>query len=177
MVRTNDVISRKMLGVIYTCLFRRNGTDCQQVETSSLKIHFRSEMITTILRKTTDGNLPTEPNGTKICLSFGNVPSIAFRFVPFCRKTQKHRPGKKIFRPSDVAVPPANLLDNGNYFWASTKWIIIYEHYFRDFFAAILQLKLEHFLRFLRKIRNQEKRAAALANKKSQFICPNILKF
>uniref|UniRef100_A0A915J707 carbonic anhydrase n=1 Tax=Romanomermis culicivorax TaxID=13658 RepID=A0A915J707_ROMCU len=41
--------------VIYTCLFRWNGTGRQQLELFSLKIHFRSDMITAILRKTTDG--------------------------------------------------------------------------------------------------------------------------
>uniref|UniRef100_A0A915K2S4 Uncharacterized protein n=1 Tax=Romanomermis culicivorax TaxID=13658 RepID=A0A915K2S4_ROMCU len=39
---------------IYTCSFRRNGRDRQQLETFSLKINFRSEKITAFLRKTTD---------------------------------------------------------------------------------------------------------------------------
>uniref|UniRef100_A0A915KYX4 Uncharacterized protein n=1 Tax=Romanomermis culicivorax TaxID=13658 RepID=A0A915KYX4_ROMCU len=43
-------------------------------------MHFRSERISAILQKTTDGNL--QPNGTKISLSFGHVVSIAFRSVP-----------------------------------------------------------------------------------------------
>uniref|UniRef100_A0A915HZH9 Uncharacterized protein n=1 Tax=Romanomermis culicivorax TaxID=13658 RepID=A0A915HZH9_ROMCU len=42
---------------LYTCLFRRNGTDRQQLETFSLKFHFQSERMTAILRKTADSNV------------------------------------------------------------------------------------------------------------------------
>uniref|UniRef100_A0A915IV83 Nucleoporin Nup54 alpha-helical domain-containing protein n=1 Tax=Romanomermis culicivorax TaxID=13658 RepID=A0A915IV83_ROMCU len=47
---------------------------------TTLNIYFRSETITAILWKTNDGNF--QPNGTKISLSFGYVPSIALRSVP-----------------------------------------------------------------------------------------------
>uniref|UniRef100_A0A915KPU1 Uncharacterized protein n=1 Tax=Romanomermis culicivorax TaxID=13658 RepID=A0A915KPU1_ROMCU len=46
------------------------GTDRQQLELFSLKIHFRSK--TEILRKKTDSYL--QPNGMKITLSFGYIP-------------------------------------------------------------------------------------------------------
>uniref|UniRef100_A0A915I492 Uncharacterized protein n=1 Tax=Romanomermis culicivorax TaxID=13658 RepID=A0A915I492_ROMCU len=52
-----------------SCLFRRNRTDRQQLETFSLKIHFLSEKIAAILRKT-------------IALSFGYVTSIALCSTP-----------------------------------------------------------------------------------------------
>uniref|UniRef100_A0A915JQB8 BTB domain-containing protein n=1 Tax=Romanomermis culicivorax TaxID=13658 RepID=A0A915JQB8_ROMCU len=54
--------------------------DRQQLETFSVVIHFRTERLTAILRKMTDGNF--EPNRTKIFLSFDYVPSIAFRSFP-----------------------------------------------------------------------------------------------
>uniref|UniRef100_A0A915IQ84 Uncharacterized protein n=1 Tax=Romanomermis culicivorax TaxID=13658 RepID=A0A915IQ84_ROMCU len=48
---------RKMWSILEcsTSLFRRSGTDREQLETFSLKIHFRLERITAILLKTTDG--------------------------------------------------------------------------------------------------------------------------
>uniref|UniRef100_A0A915IMR8 Uncharacterized protein n=1 Tax=Romanomermis culicivorax TaxID=13658 RepID=A0A915IMR8_ROMCU len=60
------------LKLIYTCFFRWNGTDRQQLETFGLKIHFRSERIAAILWRTTGGN--PQPNGTKIHPSFDCVP-------------------------------------------------------------------------------------------------------
>uniref|UniRef100_A0A915K5C5 Uncharacterized protein n=1 Tax=Romanomermis culicivorax TaxID=13658 RepID=A0A915K5C5_ROMCU len=68
-----------VLRLIYTCIFRWNGTDRQQLETFSLKIDFRLERISAILRKTTDGYL--ELNDVKISLLFGYVPPVAFRSV------------------------------------------------------------------------------------------------
>uniref|UniRef100_A0A915HE26 Uncharacterized protein n=1 Tax=Romanomermis culicivorax TaxID=13658 RepID=A0A915HE26_ROMCU len=56
-------------------LFRRNGTVRQQLETLSMKIHFRSESITAILWETTDGN--PQPSRTE--------RKFAFRSVSLCR--------------------------------------------------------------------------------------------
>uniref|UniRef100_A0A915JDL6 CFA20 domain-containing protein n=1 Tax=Romanomermis culicivorax TaxID=13658 RepID=A0A915JDL6_ROMCU len=56
-----------------------DGTDRQRLETFSLKIHFRSERTTAILRKTTDGKV--QPNRTETSVPFAYVPSIAFRSV------------------------------------------------------------------------------------------------
>uniref|UniRef100_A0A915JWE6 SAM domain-containing protein n=1 Tax=Romanomermis culicivorax TaxID=13658 RepID=A0A915JWE6_ROMCU len=63
------------LKVIYTCLFRRNGTDRRQLETFSLKISFQSQRIIAIFQKMTDGNL----------LSNRMERKFPFRLVTLCR--------------------------------------------------------------------------------------------
>uniref|UniRef100_A0A915IEI8 Uncharacterized protein n=1 Tax=Romanomermis culicivorax TaxID=13658 RepID=A0A915IEI8_ROMCU len=61
-----------------------NGTDRQQLETLRMKIHFRSEKISAILRKTIKGNL--QWNRTQQKIPFCSVTFRRLHIVPFRRK-------------------------------------------------------------------------------------------
>uniref|UniRef100_A0A915JWW5 Uncharacterized protein n=1 Tax=Romanomermis culicivorax TaxID=13658 RepID=A0A915JWW5_ROMCU len=80
-------LNRSDSRVVYTCLFRRNGTDRQQLERFSLKVNFRSQRISAMLWKTTDGNL--QPNRTERKFPFGSVMLCRLHSVPFRRKRQR----------------------------------------------------------------------------------------
>uniref|UniRef100_A0A915K7A5 Uncharacterized protein n=1 Tax=Romanomermis culicivorax TaxID=13658 RepID=A0A915K7A5_ROMCU len=85
---TYDIVRTPLKAIYVPFSTERKGTNRQQLETSSLKIHFKSKRITAIPWKTTDGNVTSNRiDGTKISLSFGYLVSISFRFVPSEKST------------------------------------------------------------------------------------------
>uniref|UniRef100_A0A915J9A2 Helicase ATP-binding domain-containing protein n=1 Tax=Romanomermis culicivorax TaxID=13658 RepID=A0A915J9A2_ROMCU len=88
-----------------------SGTDRQQLERFSLKIHFRSEGTTAILRITTDGNV--QPNRTETSVPFGYVPSMAILPVPSKEACSKNKlPKSVLLHDNHVSVMTPQIFVN-----------------------------------------------------------------
>uniref|UniRef100_A0A915K1Z4 Synaptonemal complex protein 1 n=1 Tax=Romanomermis culicivorax TaxID=13658 RepID=A0A915K1Z4_ROMCU len=89
---------------------KRNGTDCQQLETFSLKISFRSRRITAIVLKTTDGYLQPNRSGRKF--PFRSVTLRRLHSVPSEKASYKLSKNIQFveFRISLLEnIPPVNF--------------------------------------------------------------------